>query len=443
MAAPTFTSGLFAMLNCVKYKELALLKIHFIYLAISNNFRVNMKELLSISLIILIFSGCSNNDERLVKRAEKIHEAVLTVDTHCDTPMDFSRSDFDLGKRHDDGCVDFPRMIEGGLNAEFFAVFIGQGPRIDSIYNVVNQKALEIFDAIHKNVEKNKAVAEIAYSPADAYRIKKEGKISVFIGMENGYPVGKDISRIKWYYELGARYITLCHSRNNDICDSSTDPKGPEHNGLSPFGTEVVKEMNRLGMMIDVSHISDKSFFDVLKVSKAPVIASHSSCRALCESPRNLSDDMLLSLKENGGVIQICILSNYIKTPDPNPELDAKVKELRTRYGEYNALSEEMKNMMRKEYREIQKKYEKLATVKDVVDHIDHAVQVIGIDYVGIGTDFDGGGGVEGCRTVADMKNITIELLRRGYTKAEIAKIWGGNVMRVFSKAEEIAGKQV
>ncbi|MBW6502450.1 MAG: dipeptidase, partial [Bacteroidales bacterium] len=201
-----------------------------------------------------------------------------------------------------------------------------------------------------------------------------------------------------------------------------------------------VKEMNRIGMMIDVSHISDKAFYDVVNTSAAPVIASHSSCRALCESPRNLSDDMLLALRENQGVIQICILSNYIKAPEPNPELTEKLKEIRSKYGDYNALSDEMKKVMRSEYRAMQKKFEKLATVKDVVDHIDHVVQVIGIDYVGIGTDFDGGGGVEGCRDVSEMKNITIELLRRGYTKPDIARIWGGNIMRVFREAERVAG---
>ena len=269
--------------------------------------------------------------------------------------------------------------------------------------------------------------------------IRKAGKIAAFIGLENGYPIGKDISKVKQFYDLGARYITLAHTRNNDICDSSTDPEGPENNGLSPFGIQVVKEMNHLGMMVDISHISDKSFYDVLKTTTAPVIASHSSCRAFCGSPRNLTDDMLLALKENGGVIQICILGNYLKTPEPNPELDAKLKELQTRYGDYNALPEDSKKLVRTEYRAIQKKYEKPATVKDIVDHIDHAVQVIGIDYVGIGTDFDGGGGVEGCRNASEMKNITIELLRRGYSKSDITKIWGGNIMRVLRKVEEVA----
>lgn len=398
-----------------------------------------MKTFLSISLWAILLAGCSSKEEHLIKKADKIHASILTVDTHCDTPMDFSDPNFDLGVRHEEGCVDFPRMKEGGLHSEFFAVFIGQGPRNDSSYNKVHQKALEIFDAIHKNVEKNSALAEMAYTADDAYRIKKEGKIAAFIGLENGYPVGKDLSRVKQYYELGARYITLSHSKNNDICDSSTDPVGAEFDGLSPFGNEVVKEMNRIGMMVDISHVSDKSFYDVLKVTTAPVIASHSSCRALCGSPRNLTDDMLLALKENGGVIQICILGNYLKTPEPNPELDAKLKELRERYGDYNALSEDSKKVVRTKYRAIQKTYEKPATVKDVVDHIDHAVQVIGIDYVGIGTDFDGGGGVEGCRTAAEMKNITIELLRRGYSKSDITKIWSGNIMRVLRKVEDVA----
>lgn len=390
-------------------------------------------------MAMLLLSGCRNSEERIISQADKIHSSILTVDTHCDTPMEFSDPSFDLGVKHEDNCVDFPRMIEGGLHAEFFAVFTGQGPRDDSTYNKVNQKALEIFNDIHRNIEKNSSLAEIATTPDDAYRLKKAGKIAAFIGVENGYPIGKDLSRVKQYYDLGARYITLAHTKNNDICDSSTDPLGAENDGLSQFGMKVVKEMNRLGMMVDISHISDKSFFDVLKITNAPVIASHSSCRALCGSPRNLSDDMLLALKENGGVIQICILGNYLKTPEPNPELDAKLKELQTRFGDYNSLSDSVKKIVRKEYKNIQATYEKPATVKDVVDHIDHVVQVIGVDYVGIGTDFDGGGGVDGCRTASQMKNITIELLRRGYSKSDITKIWGGNIMRVLQKVEDVA----
>jgi membrane dipeptidase len=398
-----------------------------------------MKLPIILILLTSILAGCGNSEKKLFRKANRIQAYILTVDTHCDTPMEFADPGFDMGIRSEDGCVDFPKMIEGGLHAEFFAVFTGQGPRNDSTYNKVHKKAIDIFNAIIKNVEKNSSVAGIATTPDDAYRLKKQGKIAAFIGMENGYPIGKDLTRIKQYFDLGARYITLAHTKNNDICDSSTDPDGPENGGLSSFGTQVVKEMNRLGMMVDISHISDKSFFDVLKVSATPVIASHSSCRALCGSPRNLSDDMLVALKENGGVIQICILGNYLKTPEPNPELDQKLKELKAKYGEYDNLSDSAKKIARIEFKKIQKTYEKPATVKDIVDHIDHVVQVIGIDYVGIGTDFDGGGGVDGCRTAADMKNITIELLRRGYSKQDITKIWGGNIMRVMQTVEDYA----
>jgi membrane dipeptidase len=398
-----------------------------------------MKLFLAFLLVTPFLAGCRNSEEQLVKLADEIHASILTVDAHCNTPMEFSDHGFDLGVRSIEGCVDFPKMIEGGLHAEFFVVFLGQGPRNDSTFDKVHQKALDIINAIHKKVEKNSSMAQIATTPDDAYRLKKAGKIAVFIGIGNGYPIGKDITRIKQYYDMGARYITLAHMLNNDICDSSTDPAGAENNGLSPFGMLVVKEMNTIGMMVDISHVSDKSFYDVLKVTRAPIIASHSSCRALCASPRNISDDMLLALKENGGVIQICFTGNYLKTAEPDPELDLKIKELRDKYGDYHTLPDSTKKLVRKEFKEIQKTYEKPADVKDVVDHIDHVVQVIGIDYVGIGTDFDGGGGVDGCRTASEMKNITIELLRRGYSKSDITKIWGGNIMRVLKKVEDLA----
>lgn len=388
--------------------------------------------------MLILFPACTNNTSRLARQAEKIHAKTLTVDTHCDTPMNIAGSDFDLGVKHTEGCVDFPRMKEGRLDAEFFAVFTSQGPRNDSAYNAIYGYALSVLDKVRSNVEKYPDMAGIATSPGDALRLKKEGKISAFIGIENGYPIGLDLSRVKAFYDRGARYITLSHTRNNDICDSSTDPRGPEHDGLSEFGKKVVVEMNRLGMLVDVSHISDNAFYDVLEVSAAPVIASHSSCRALCESPRNLDDDMLLALRDNGGVIQICILSDYLKIPDPNPQLDARLKEFAEKYGDFALLGEDEKKIAREEYRAIRERYKKLATVNDVADHIDHVVQVIGIDHIGIGTDFDGGGGVEGCMNVADMKNITVELLRRGYSRPDIAKIWGGNIMRVMKEAESL-----
>jgi len=395
-------------------------------------------------LIILFIAAaaCTSSEDKISRRADKLHNSMLAVDTHCDTPMRLYRGGLDLGIRNERGCVDFPRMKEGGLDAEFFAIFIGQGPRNPEAFEAAHLQTLATFDSIRANVSRNSEIAGIALSPEDAYRLKSEGKVSVFLGIENGYPVGTDISRVKQYYDLGARYITLCHSYNNDICDSSTDKSGPEHDGLSALGEEVVKEMNRVGMMIDVSHISDASFYDVINASKAPVIASHSSCRALCESPRNLDDEMLQALKKNGGVIQICLLSDYLRQPEPNPEYDAKARELREKWRSLGRdLTEDEQEQRWNEMSALRKEYVKLATVAHAVDHIQHVVDIIGIDYVGIGSDFDGGGGIEGCMDVSMMKNITVELLRRGYSRDDIAKIWGGNFMRVMREVQSAAGQ--
>ncbi len=399
-----------------------------------------MKFVYSILIVFSLLTGCASEEDRISRRADKLHMNMLTVDTHCDTPMRLARKGFDLNMKNENGCVDFPRMKEGGLDAEFFAIFIGQGPRDSATFDLKHQMTLAIFDSIHSNVRRYPEVAGLALTPEDAYSLKAAGKIAVFIGIENGYAIGKDLSRIKEYYDLGARYITLCHSANNDICDSSTDPLGPEHNGLSAFGEDVVKEMNRLGMIIDVSHLSDKSFYDVLNMSKVPVIASHSSCRALCENPRNLNDDMLLALKKNGGVIQICLLSEYLKQPEPNPEFDAKEKELRQRMKALGpAATDEQKEKLWDEYQALHDSYVRLATVADAVNHIQHVVDVIGIDHVGIGSDFDGGGEIDGCRDVSQMKNITKELIRRGYSNEDIAKIWGKNIMRVMHEVQTLA----
>ena len=396
-----------------------------------------------LTALVFIAAGCTSGEEKISRKADKLHNDILSVDTHCDTPMRLYRGGFDLGVRNEKGSIDFPRMKEGRLDAEFFAIFIGQGPRNPEAFEFEHNRTLAAFDSVKNNVERYPEMAGIALSPDDAYRLKSEGRLSIFLGIENGYPVGTDLSRISQYYDLGARYITLCHSSNNDICDSSTDKSGPEHNGLSAFGEEVVNEMNRVGMIVDVSHISDESFYDVLRISKAPVIASHSSCRALCESPRNLNDDMLQALKNNGGVIQICILSDYLKQPEPNPEFEARVAELREKW---RAMGPDMTDAQQEqrwnEFSELKKQYVKLATVEDAVNHIQHVVDVIGIDYVGIGSDFDGGGGIEGCTDVSMMKNITKELLRRGYSRDEIAKIWGGNFMRVMGENQAIGNRQ-
>lgn len=399
-----------------------------------------MRTVYLIFTLVFLLAGCATEEERIDRKAEKLHGEMLTVDTHCDTPMRLARGGFDPGVRNDNGCVDFPRMKEGGLDAMFFAIFIGQGPRTAEAYEIEHRNTVRTFDSVKVNVERNSNLAGIALTREDALKLKAEGKAAVFMGIENGYPVGTDLSRIKQYYDLGARYITLCHSSNNDICDSSTDKDGPEHGGLSPLGEEVVREMNRVGMLVDVSHASDESFYDVLGISKAPIIASHSSARALCESPRNLDDDMLLALKKNGGVIQICLLSDYLKQPEPNPEFDEKVKELREKWSSNTEeMTDEMREQRWREFSELKNKYVRLATVTDAVNHIQHVVDIIGIDHVGIGSDFDGGGGIEGCRDVSTMNNITKELIRRGYSREDIAKIWGGNFFRVMGQAQALA----
>ena len=384
-------------------------------------------------------------NEKLRKKAAKIHNKILTLDSHCDTPISILSRGVEMGIRNDSrkkggSKVDFVKMKEGGLDASFFAVFIGQGKRDEESNATAKAKALKIFDAIKQQVNKYNDLAHIALEPNDAYRIQKEGKRAIYIGVENGYPVGTAIKNIEEFYQLGARYITLCHTKNNDICDSSTDKKGPEHNGLSEFGKKVVKEMNRLGMMVDVSHISDKAFYDVLKESKVPVIASHSSARAVCNHPRNLDDDMLKALVKNGGVIQLCVLNSYIKEQPPHPEREAAIEELRKKYNNFEKISDKQYKEAVKEWYAIYDKYpEELATVEEAVNHIDHMVKVAGIEHVGIGTDFDGGGGISGFFDISEAGNITYELVKRGYSAKDIEKIWGGNFMRVFKQVQEFA----
>lgn len=412
--------------------------------------RTFIREILILSPILLLTALISCRpevvQESLEVRARKIHDRVLTVDTHCDTAMRMVSGAWDIGERHETGLrqsgkVDLPRMAEGGLDAMFFAVFIGQGERSEAGYLKARERALAGLEALHQMVEKYPNLVGLALAPQDAYRLEKAGRRAAFIGMENGYPVGKNLSNLEEFYKLGVRYLTLCHSRDNDICDSSTDRENPQDNGLSEFGKEVVEACNRLGMMVDISHVSDKSFFDALTASRAPIIASHSSCRALCDSPRNLSDEMIRALARKGGVVQICFLSGYLKTPKPNPERDKTRQELRTKYGSLRDVRDDkLREQMMKEFEALNQKYpDDRATIKDMVDHIEHVVKIAGIDYAGIGTDFDGGGGVIGCDEVSQMFRVTEELVRRGYSERDIAKIWGGNIMRVFGRVIAVA----
>ena len=400
-----------------------------------------MNKLTFLFAALLILVSCTSN-ETLKQKAIRIQKEIVAIDTHCDTPMQFTKKAFDIGEEHTppDSRVDLPRMQKGGLDAIFFAVFTSQGKRDEEGDKKVYSLANRILDSIYVEVDRNSDISGLAFTSDDVVKLKNEGRRAIYIGMENGYPIGKDLSRVEYFYNRGVRYITLCHTKNNDICDSSTDSKGAEHDGLSDFGREVVHKMNELGMIIDVSHISDKSFYDVIELSKAPVIASHSSVRSVCNHPRNMTDEMIKMLAAHNGVIQICLLGNYIKEADTTSMNFVKKRELKKKYNGYKYKNEAERDSAWAEWRRINKEYPQvLPTISDAVDHIDHVVKLVGADYVGIGSDFDGGGGLADCKDVADYPAITEELLRRGYSREDIEKIWGGNFLRVFKEIEKVS----
>lgn len=404
------------------------------------------QTLLILMALLLTTSGYTRDDResKLKRKSGRIHARALTIDSHNDTPMWFTDTSYNFAEEHRGkrprNRVDIPGMEAGGLDGAFFAVFVGQGDRDDKGNARAYEEAVQTFKAIELNLNLHPERVSLALNAGDARKIEKQGKRAMYIGLENGYPIGNDASKVAYFHSLGARYITLCHTSNNDICDSSTD--STEHNGISKFGETVVAEMNRIGMMVDVSHISDKAFYDAIRLSQTPVIASHSCARALCDNPRNLDDNMLRALAESGGVIQMCILSSYVKSPDPNPRRDSAQAALRARYRGFKDLSGEEMNQARKEWYAIDEIYpQKLATVSDVADHIDHIVKTAGIRHVGIGTDFDGGGGVKGCEYASELGNITLELVKRGYSARQIRMIWSKNLLRVMRETERYARK--
>jgi membrane dipeptidase len=385
-------------------------------------------------LIVPVFSGFKNYTS--------IHKKAIVIDTHTDTPMEMVNSGIDLRQRHQapKSRVDYPRLQDGGVDAVFFALFTPQRERNTENYKKTYNLAHQMLDSVNASIGKNQDMVQLAVHSGDAKKISKKNKTAIYIGMENGFPIAKELSRVKEFYDLGVRYITLCHTANNDICDSSTDPKGPEHNGLSDFGKNVVTEMNRLGMLIDVSHISDSAFYDVIALSKAPVFASHSSVRSICNHPRNMSDDMIRKLAEKGGVIQICILGDYIRQTDTTSMNFIKKEELRKKYNNWQYANDDERKKAWAEWDSIDEQYpEILPPIAEAVNHIDYVVKLVGIDHVGIGSDFDGGGGLSDCVDVADFSKITDELVKRGYSQKDIDKIWGGNFLRVFKEVEELA----
>ena len=413
------------------------------------------RELITALLLVSfsLLAGCNNKEELVgvltsedetIARALEIHERVLTVDTHADTPLRMIEPGFDLAERHnplDTGSkVDYPRMKEGGLDAIFFAAFVSQDIRDNEGNERAKALVLEMIDAVISSTEENSDLVGLALTPKDAYELERDGKRAIYLAIENGYPIGDDLANIELFFNKGVRYITLVHSSNNDIADSATDTSGAEHNGLSAFGEEVVREMNRLGIMVDVSHASDDVFFDAIALSEAPIIATHSNARSVTEHQRNMSDEMLRLMAENGGVVQMTLLSSYLRDEPPNPERSAALEELRSSMKSVSEMSPEERAERRLAFNQINEKFPTpSATVKHVVDHIDHMVSIAGIDHVGIGCDFDGGGGIDGVFDASEVMNITIELVRRGYSEEDIEKIWGKNVMRVFEEVQKVA----
>lgn len=393
-------------------------------------------------------------EEAIVRRARALHHALLTVDAHCDTPM-LLRSRFNMGVRHDPGTLtggqqDLVRMKEGGLVASFFAVFTPQGPLTEEGRSQALSAANKRLDAVMAMLRHHPDLCELALTAGDAARIHASGRRVIFLALENGYPLGLDLARVEAFWNHGIRYITLAHSKDNDLCDSATD-RGLEgerpDTGLSLFGREVVTRMNELGIMVDISHLSHNSVADVLQVSTAPVLASHSAARALCDHPRNLTDAQLRAIQRNGGVVHVCLVANFLKQVPQDAKRNEAFDGFLERFGEHlrgthPSEGHEGESALEKDWQAFLRDYPSpVVTVKDMVDHIDHIVKIIGIDHVGIGTDFDGGGGLTDCRDASELPRVTEELVRRGYGEAELRKIWGANVLRVIDSVQRQAGR--
>ncbi|MHC4172118.1 MAG: dipeptidase [Planctomycetota bacterium] len=403
------------------------------------------KRLSSLSLValLMIFGGCSQQpitEQQIINMAKVIHKKALTLDTHVDIPdTQYATEALDPGIDNPKLKCDLVKMNKGGVDGVFLAVYVKQDKRDEEGYNNAYESAMGKFEAIHRLTEKMYPDrCELTTSPDEVERIAKTGKRAIMIGVENGFAIGKELSNVEKFYNLGVRYITLSHNGHNDICDSCNPAKKlgdkeTEHNGLSEFGKKVVAEMNRLGIIADASHISVKSFYDLIEASKAPIIASHSGCRALADHSRNLNDEQLKALARNGGSIQIVALGDFLRLG--SSQRRKAISDLKERLDEGTIKIEQFQEGRK----EIDAKYPSSADVEIYIDHIDHAVKVAGIDHVGIGSDFDGGGGVPGFNDHSQALNVTAELVRRGYSEADILKIWGANLLRVWREVEKVA----
>jgi membrane dipeptidase len=370
-------------------------------------------------------------------QARKLQSTSIVIDTHDDTTQRLLDPKFDLSVRNSDGNIDIPRMREGGLSAIFFSIWISSkilGP--DAV-----KQALDQIDAVRETVRKNSSDLMLATSAADIREAKKQRKIAVLMGVEGGHMMGNDLSVLRTFAALGVRYMTLTHMDNNEWADSSTDK--PAHNGLTDFGKDVIREMNRLGIIVDISHVSDKTFADAIAVSKAPVFASHSSCRALCVAPRNMTDDMIRDLAKHGGVIQINYHVGFLSQEfrdyeKAHPEAEKEInEEVKKRCGDNEACKLTTGDQVVRDLMQVGKLPKVDWTV--IVDHIDHAVKIAGADHVGLGSDFDGAVMPLGMQDVTHIPQITDALLKKGYSESDIRKILGENTLRVLTEVERIS----
>ncbi len=383
---------------------------------------------------ILPLLALTSQSQRISQKAHDLHFRSLVVDTHDDTTQRLLDPKFDLGARHADGSIDIPRMREGGLDALFFSIYIPgtvTGP-------TAVQRALEQIEAVRRQVTLYPNALVLATTAAEIRSAFAARKIAVLLGVEGGHMINDDLKNVDKFASLGVRYMTLTHMLNTDWADSSTDK--PSHNGLTDFGKQVVQEMNRVGMMVDVSHIADKTFYDVLATSRAPVIASHSSCRALDDAPRNMTDDMIKALAAKGGVIQINYHVGFLSqefrdaekaAPDLGKAIEAESKK---RCGDQEACQLIEADKIVREYVE-QGKLPRVYWTK-IIDHIDHAVKLVGADHVGLGSDFDGADMPYGMEDATHLPQITNALLEEGYSESDIIKILGANTLRLMRDVE-------
>lgn len=413
---------------------------------------------------IFLFS-CQNEvkTETFDEKVKRVHADVITIDTHCDINVSNFTEETNYTQRLNTQ-VDIPKMKEGGLDVAWFIVYTGQGELNEEGYAKAKENAYSKFEAI-ANLTSQFAPEdiELARSSQEVFDIVDRGKLVAMIGVENAYPIGTDLSEVERYHELGARYISLAHNGHSQFSDSNTGESDDVwlHDGLSELGVQMVAEMNRLGIMIDISHPSKEAIKDMVSLSKAPIIASHSSARALCDHSRNLDDEQLMWIKENGGVVQTVAFSSYLNTEKHNAyssylsDIETSIKDsLQIEIPPRRSWSQLDDNQIQEaldNYRKVRGIASEIAandenapeavSVKDFVDHIDYMVELIGIDHVGISSDFDGGGGIHGWRDASETENVTRELLERGYAEEDIKKLWGLNLLRVLDEVQAVAQK--